>query len=137
MTLKAQGRDFKVAPLEGLWEGAYGPGADQETWSWKLLLRVPRFVQQPDLRRAREALLAKGKGEGVEAVRLEDLEEGRCIQVLHRGPYADEPATVDKMKDFARSHGLSPRGRHHEIYLSDPSRTAPARLKTVLRQPVV
>jgi hypothetical protein len=70
------------------------------------------------------------------AVRLETLREGKCVQMLHRGPYRAEDATIGAMLAFARAHGLRPRGRHHEIYLSDPRRVAPAKLRTILRQPV-
>jgi len=69
-------------------------------------------------------------------VRIELLEEGPCAEVLHVGPYADEAATIARLHTFIRESGRAPRGRHHEIYLSDPRRTRPDRLRTVLRQPV-
>ena len=89
-----------------------------------------------DLAAARAALLKKGKGPAVERVRLETIEEGRCVQILHVGPYDDEPSTIARMQAFARSRGMAPAGLHHEIYLNDPRRVAPERLKTILRQPV-
>ncbi|HMA40688.1 MAG TPA: GyrI-like domain-containing protein [Gemmatimonadales bacterium] len=79
----------------------------------------------------------KAGGRTLEArVRLETQREGRCVQMLHRGPYRAEHATITAMVAFARGRGLRPRGRHHEIYLSDPRRVAPAKLRTILRQPV-
>ena len=72
----------------------------------------------------------------MKAVRLEILKEGRCVQVLHTGPYSEEGPTVERMREFAAANGLSFHGLHHEIYLSDPRRTAPEKLRTILRCPV-
>jgi hypothetical protein len=72
----------------------------------------------------------------VDRVKLERIDEGRCVQVLHVGPYADEPETIAAMKAFADEHSLTCHGLHHEIYLSDPRRVPPQRLRTILRQPV-
>jgi hypothetical protein len=139
MAKKAGGRDFTVAKLEGLWWGGrHGKlliDSPVQTWRWKAMIRVPTFVAARDLLAARRSLAARGRP--LEArVRLETLREGRCVQMLHRGPYRAEHTTIGAMVAFARSRGLRPRGRHHEIYLSDPRRVAPARLRTILRQPV-
>jgi hypothetical protein len=134
---KAKRRDFKVAMLEALWWAAGGARAalqPRDTWQWKLLLRVPPTVSSADLAAAIATLREKGRT--VPAVRLETVAEGRAIQALHVGPYADEPATLEKMGAFARDHHLRFRGAHHEIYLSDPSRVPPERLRTILRHPV-
>jgi hypothetical protein len=136
MACKPSGKDFKVGALEGLWWGG-GPGdsaALRRAWRWRLLLRVPDFVGGADVRRARAALAAKGRTAG--GVRLARFSEGRAVQVLHVGPYADEPATLARLEAFARGEGLAFTGPHHEIYLSDPHRTAPARLRTILRHAV-
>ncbi len=129
-------RDFKVSALEGLWWGGAptDSAARRRRWRWKLLLRVPDLVGAADVRRARAALAAKGRSAG--AVALERFAEGRAVQVLHVGPYADEPATLARLEAFAREQGLAFDGPHHEIYLSDPTRTAPARLRTILRHAV-
>ena len=136
MTGKKDGKDFKVGALEGLWWGG-GPGDDAEqrkAWRWKLLMRVPDFVAAADVRRAAAALAARGRdGAGVA---LETFAQGRVVQVLHTGPYADEPATLARLEAFATEAGLAFTGPHHEIYLSDPTRTAPAKLRTILRHPV-
>lgn len=139
MAKKAGGRDFTVAKLEGLWWGGrHGRlliDSPVKSWRWKVMIRVPRFVATKDLAAARRTLAARGRPLGA-PVRLETLREGRCVQVLHRGPYRSEHPTIAAMVAFARGRGLRPRGRHHEIYLSDPRRVAPARLRTILRQPV-
>jgi hypothetical protein len=139
MTRKASGRDFMVSKLEGLWWGVrLGRlliDSPVRTWRWKVMIRVPPFVTARDLLAARRALVARGRAVPV-TVRLETLREGKCVQMLHRGPYRKEHATIDAMLAFARAHGLRPRGRHHEIYISDPGRVAPAKLRTILRQPV-
>jgi hypothetical protein len=139
MALKARGKDFRIPPLEGLWwpasEGAAreGPGSE---WNWKLLMRVPNFVRKRDLEPAVRALEAKGRAGAAGEVRIEELREGRCVQALHVGPYATEPETLDRMRRVAADLGLAFRGRHHEIYLSDPRRVAPERIRTILRMPV-
>ena len=78
----------------------------------------------------------KGKGPAVRRVRLEQLDEGDCVQVLHVGPYSAEKRTIEAMHAFAAAQGRPLRGRHHEIYIPDPRRVLPERLKTILRQPV-
>ncbi len=141
MTRKAAGKsDYKVAWLEGLW---WGPDRRrplsvraQQEWRWKLLIRTPGFVTARDLARAQKDLRAKGKVPEVGKVRLETIREGRCVQMLHVGPYDREPATLERMQAFAAAQGYALRGVHHEIYLSDPRRTAPAKLRTILRHPL-
>lgn len=135
---KARGHDFKVGVLEGLWwtkvRGAAAFAAPDAMWRWKLLIRVPSFVTEAAVRRALAALKAKSRPTA--AVKLETLREGRSIQALHVGAYRDEPRTLAKMDEFARGHRLRFRGRHHEIYLSDPRRVAASRIRTILRHPV-
>jgi hypothetical protein len=139
MAKKAGGRDYVVAKLEGQWWGGRRGhlliDSPVSTWRWKVMIRVPPFVTARDLLAARQALAARGRALPV-AVRLGTLREGKCVQMLHRGPYRAEHATIGAMLAFARAHGLRPRGRHREIYLSDPRRVAPAKLRTILRQPV-
>ena len=134
---KAGGEDFKVGVLEGLWwvpGGATWLSAPKGRWRWKLLIRVPESVRADDVRAARAALRAKGRP--ATGVRLETIAEGPSVQVLHVGPYADEPRTIARMDAYARAEHLRFRGRHHEIYLSDPRRVTAARLRTILRHPV-
>ena len=135
---KQRGRDFKVGVLEGLWwttkRGAKAFTAPDATWRWKLLIRVPSFVSASAVRTALVSLAKRGRPTA--AVKRETLREGRSVQSLHVGAYGDEPTTLAKMDAFRRAHRLRFRGRHHEIYLSDPRRVPPTRLRTILRHPV-
>ena len=131
---KAAGRDFTVCKLEVLYDREE-PGASTPV-SWTMMIRVPSFVVESDLHAACATLREKGKPGRFDAVTLTHLEEGRCVQVLHVGPYEAVPDTISQMDAFATEHGLVARGRRHEIYLSDPRRVPPDRLRTILRQPV-
>ena len=136
---KAAGRDFVVMPLEGLFWGdgkaGLGPGEDGPT-RWTLMILQPPWVTTDHVGEAAEALAAKKKLAHVPELTLTTLEEGRAAQVLYVGPYTHERPTIEKLHAFIAEHGLQPRHKHHEIYLSDPGRTPPERLRTVIRQPV-
>jgi hypothetical protein len=140
MANKFAGLDYAVCKLEGLWwhDNPDEPIAAQGTvpLHWKMLIRTPDFIGKTDLKTAVATLAERGKSPLVGEVRLETLREGRCVQMLQVGPYADEPATIAKMKEFAVANGQMLHGLHHEIYLSDPRRVAAAKLKTILRLPV-
>ena len=140
MAKKSAGIDYKVSNLEGLWwgekEAANFALQPRDTWNWKLIIRVPDFISAKDLKDAIAALLEKGKTPETAEVKLEALSEGQCVQMLHVGPYAKECDTIAKMLAMAAENGLSCHGRHHEIYLSDPRRVPPERLRTILRLPV-
>ena len=142
MGKKRLGQDFKVAGLEGLWWGVGGDRSrwmieqSRTSWRWKLLIRMPDFIKERCAVMAAELLVEKGKTRLVKAVKLERIAEGKCVQVLHVGPYAAEGPTMDAMLAFAKDEGLRFTGRHHEIYLSDPRRAKPEKLKTILRHPV-
>jgi hypothetical protein len=127
MAHKFEGRDYGVAKLEGLFP-------DLNTWT--LLIRTPDFITRQNVEATVHKLLQKGKTEPVQAVRLLPLHEGWCVQALHVGPYSDEPATIAKMSECARHAGMEFSGTLHEIYLSDPRRVAPEKLRTILRQPL-
>ncbi len=145
MAKKRAGTDYRVCALEGLWWGAQN-GVDflaepRETWCWKLLIRVPDFIAKRDVTSAIQGLVAKGKSkqlapQTLAQVQLEKINEGPCVQMLHVGPYATETATIVQMHEFAVTHKLAVHGLHHEIYLSDPSRVKPEKMKTILRLPV-
>jgi len=131
MRRKAAGQDYAVAKLEALWWDEPGAPADAR---WRLLIRVPEFIRESDLEQARGLL--GGRARGAEAVRLERLDEGRCVQVLHVGPLAEKAGSVARMRALADAHGLRFCGPHHEVYISDPRRVPPPRLRTILRRPV-
>lgn len=139
--LKHAGRqDFVVPPLEGLWH-ADDPSAFSEdrrdAWQWVLMLMQPEHVNAGDLAEALDALSRKGKRiDSHGRLQLQHLEEGRAVQCLHAGPYSDEGPSIQTLHEYAAEQGYGLAGKHHEIYLSDPRRTAPEKLKTILRQPV-
>ena len=132
--------DFTVMPLEGLWWSAekipYLAG-ERANWDWTLMIAQPEFVTAELVDEVRACAARKSAPETVAAVRLGTLCEGPCAQVMHIGPDASETSAVLRLRDFIAANGRVAVGRHHEIYLSDPNRTAPQRLKTVIRQPVV
>lgn len=141
MTRKFNGKqDYTVCKLEGQWwtddKRQDFATTDPKQWNWKLLIRTPDFVGGDELDAAVETLLKKGKEPQVRQVRLESFTEGPCVQMLHVGPYDKEPETISQMVDFAGRQEMEFHGRHHEIYLSDPRRVPPERLKTILRHPV-
>ena len=127
MAQKFAGRDYGVCKLEGLWP---------ELKVWSLLIRTPDFISKESLDAAIAKLLGKRKEGPVESVRLLPLKEGWCVQALHVGPYCDEAVTLEKMRECASQAGMDFHGTLHEIYLSDPRRVVPEKLRTILRQPV-
>ncbi len=146
LRLKRRGVEAPVGALEGLyWVGAMGPippdrfraSTDARgSWSWRLLLPIPDEATDDDIAAATDEVRAKKAPAMLDRIRTDRWEEGEAAQVLHVGPYADEPATIDRLHAAIASAGLIPRGCHHEIYIGDPNRSAPEKLKTVLRQPV-
>jgi hypothetical protein len=135
-------RDFRVMPLEGLWWTALeAPSMDQvlagrDDWRWRMMIAVPDDVTVAEVAAAKEQAARKREQPALAALRLERFHEGPAAQIMHVGPYADEAPTIERLHAFAREQGYELHGRHHEIYLGDPRRTAPQRLKTVLRHPV-
>jgi hypothetical protein len=138
---KKQGRDYVVPPLEALWSApdmaAFTSRRDKSRWDWTLLNLVPDWVTPADLDEAVRVVAAGNRPPRLDDVRLETLAEGRCVQTLHLGPFDDEGPTLARMHDeFIPGVGLTMTGRHHEIYFSDTRRVAPAKFRTILRQPV-
>lgn len=142
---KAKGADFVVPPLEALW-WADDPSAfvrgDRAAWRWTVMLRMPEGVDKALLEgareRARDKLVKKGSDiSRLDELRLDRLNEGDSLQTLHIGAYTDEAPTLAHLHDeLMPAEGLTFNGPHHEIYLSDPRRVAPDKLRTILRQPV-
>ena len=135
MAKKFAGQDYAVTKMEGLW-WSDNPTPGVGPWNWTLLIRIPDFIGPRDLKEAVQKLRDKGKDADVAEVEIKKLKEGRCVQMLHVGPYQKESETIEKMHEFAASQGLAFNGLHHEIYLSDPRRVAAERLRTILRHPV-
>jgi hypothetical protein len=130
--------DYPVMASEGLWWWEDGQFDIRRPANWKYTL----MIMQPDLvttelfEAALTQLQKKKPSPSIERLRLETYHEGLVVQIMHIGPYAEEPATVDRMEAFAAENGYEMSGLHHEIYLGNPLRTDPAKLKTVLRHPV-
>ena len=136
---KEQGNDFGVPKLEGLWwiEGNK-PALEipRSEWCWKLLIRMPEFVTKEMVESVQPEVAAKKKNDLIREISFEKITEGKCIQIMHIGPYSTEPETINELMAFAAENGLSVNGLHHEIYLSDPRKTEPSKMKTLIRYPV-
>lgn len=136
---KADNKDFAVPKLEGLWWVTGNKPALQtprSEWHWKLLIRMPEYVTVEMVKQATDEVLHKKKILPAAEVQLITIDEGRMVSILHTGPYAEEPATLAKMEEKMKENRLAVNGRHHEIYLTHPHKTAPVKMKTILRQPV-
>ncbi|WP_442576705.1 GyrI-like domain-containing protein [Microbacterium sp. F51-2R] len=134
-------RDYVVMPLEGLWwsdvMATFTISRDKSRWSWTLLNLVPEWITDEQVEGVRQAIEAGGESSALPKLRLDELAEGRSVQTLHVGSYDGEgPVLAEMHSEFIPGAGLRMTGRHHEIYLSDPRRTSPEKLKTILRQPV-
>ncbi len=132
--------DYPVMALEGLWwvEGAEFDITRPEGWKYTLMVMQPEHITPEMYGEALEQLRKKrGDKPTFAKIRLEGFEEGTCIQMMHVGPYSQEVTTIARMQAFAREKGYQLHGKHHEIYLGDPRRTQPEKLKTVLRHPVL
>ncbi len=136
---KEQENDFGVPKLEGLWwvEGNR-PALEvpRSEWCWKLLIRMPEFVTSEMMLSVQPEVAKKKNNELIQEISFEKITEGKCLQVMHIGPYSTEPGTINALMDFMTENGLSVNGLHHEIYLSDPRKTEAEKMKTLIRYPV-
>ncbi|MFP3986041.1 GyrI-like domain-containing protein [Streptomyces sp. E11-3] len=135
------GRDYIVMPLEGLWWAedmdSFTVSRDKSRWDWTLMMMTPGWIDQQMFDTAVEQAGTKGHPARLGDIRLESLSEGVCVQTLHVGSFDDEADTLARMHhEFIPDNGLHMAGKHHEIYLSDPRKVAPEKLRTILRQPV-
>ena len=138
--LKATGWDHVVMPLEGLWvwpERVPAESAKIEDATWTLQMAEPEEVTSEVFYEALAASWKKRPNPALDRLRLERFHEGEAAQILHTGPYDAERPTIARLHAFLEEEGYDARGAHHEIYLSDPSRTSPERLKTIIRRPVI
>lgn len=147
---KSEGTAPRVMALEALWwvEGAdaqavmervaagTGSAADRDRWQWRAMIMQLPPIDEPMIGQAITVAEHKKDLSALARVRFERWQEGRCAQIMHVGPYSDEPASIASLHAAIAGHGLRPRGRHHEIYLGDPRKAAPEKLRTILRQPV-
>jgi hypothetical protein len=137
---KADGTDFTVMALEGLWWADDFKDFDPETgdrnkWQWTMMMMQPDFITKKDFETAREAAAKKKPNPLIAKVRFERFKEGKSVQIMHLGPYSAEAPDIQKMHRKIKEIGGKLFGKHHEIYLSDPRRGDPSKIKTVLRQP--
>ena len=141
---KTNAVDYSVMALEGLWwvEDGMFDITIKDNWFYTLMIMQPEVITKEIFEEAREQVRRKkGASEILSKLKLATFDEGLCVQVMHIGPYAAEPATIDRMKEFMAENNLrdnvGPNGKHHEIYLSDPRKAAPEKMKTILRHPVM
>lgn len=135
------GRDYVVPPLEALWWAsdmeAFTSARDKSQWDWTAMIMAPDWITPEMYDAAVAKVAAKDRPASLDKLRMETLREGTSVQTLHVGPYDDEAETLaDLHHRFIPDAGLRMTGKHHEIYLSDPRRVEPSRLRTILRQPV-
>jgi hypothetical protein len=140
MSKRAFDRDYVVGPLEGLWwaeDMTTFASRQKDKWSWTMMILQPDWITAEHVAAAKAEVLMKKGLPGIERARLAVLDEGPCVQILHVGSYDDEGPTLKRLhEDYLPANGLVETGHHHEIYLSDPRKVAPEKLKTILRQPV-
>jgi hypothetical protein len=133
------GLDYAVMPLEGLWwakdMSTFATG-EKSAWDWTAMIAQPDLVSDELLAQAKEKAGKRRELAAAALVRLESFREGEAAQIMHVGPYSAEGPTIALLHEFIAAAGHTLRGKHHEIYLGDPRRTAPERLRTVIRQPL-
>ena len=140
MSKKEQGMDYVVPPLEGLWWAddmeTFTTRRDKSTWDWTMMILQPEWITKDMVEDAVRQVDKQKDLPAVSGLRLEAYHEGLTVQIPHIGSYDQEGPTIARMHAFALEDGYELAGKHHEIYLSDPRRVAPEKLKTVLRQPI-
>jgi hypothetical protein len=130
--------DYTVMTLEGLWwvdDGEFDISQSQD-WQFRAMILQPDHITAEMVDDALEESRKKTENPALDKARFQRFKEGLSIQIMHIGPYADEPRSLAKMSEYARENGYEYSGRHHEIYIGDPRRAKPENLKTVLRHPV-
>ncbi len=130
--------DYPVMPLEALWwgEGCELDFGRRQALSWRAMILQPPHITPAMFRQAVRRARERGENPALDRIRLGTLREGLSLQILHLGPYSQEAPTIERLGAFAKANGFRLRGRHHEIYMGDPRRARPERLKTILRRPV-
>lgn len=131
--------DYIVMPLEGLWwvdDMTQFSMENKDIWKWTQMIMQPEFVTKDLVEKALEQAEKKKNPPALSKIRFESLHEGLSAQIMHIGPYSAEGPTIEKLHNFIRENGYEPREKHHEIYLSDPRKSAPEKMRTVIRQPM-
>ena len=138
---KNLGKDYVVPPLEGLWwaddMATFTTARDKSQWRWTMMIMTPEWITEEIFQNAREETVSKKDLPGLDLLRWEPYQEGLCAQILHLGSYDDEGPVLARLhQEWMLENGYTFNGLHHEIYLSDPRRVEPQKLKTILRQPI-
>ncbi len=133
-------RDYVVPPLQALWwaddMNVFLTG-DKDAWQWTAMIMQPDWIETDDVEEIRQTVSESADLPALSKLRLDGYHEGQSVQILHIGPYSEEGPTLKRLhSEYLPQNGLVENGHHHEIYLGDPRKTAPEKLKTVLRQPV-
>jgi len=139
MIKKDKAIDYPVMALEGLWwadDMSAFVDARKDSWKWTLMILQPNVVTRSLFSKGVRLAMEKKGLPALAKIRLENLEEGLCVQVMYIGTYAQEGPTIQNLHSFAAERGLALRGKHHEIYMSDPRKVKPEKMKTIIRQPV-
>lgn len=141
LSKKELAKDYVVPPLEGLWWAPdfelFTTKRDKSKWHWTMMIMVPDWIEGGMVEQAKSAVATKKDLPALPQLRYERYDEGLCVHIMHIGPYDEEGPVLNRMHtEFFPANNLTFNGKHHEIYLSDPRRVAPEKLKTVLRQPV-
>lgn len=131
--------DYAILPLESLWwaedMSAFSQG-NRDEWLWTAMIRQPELISREMVTEMMVDVREKKNPPALDKMRFQSLKEGQCAQILHLGPYSAERVTIEKLHEFIEENNYDFGGKHHEIYLNDPRRTAAESLKTVIRQPV-
>ncbi|MFQ5753710.1 MAG: GyrI-like domain-containing protein [bacterium] len=130
--------DYAVMPLEGLWwaeDRSQFSTENKDAWLWTAMIMQPEYVTKELFEEAKVQAAKKKELPALPLLRFEAFYEGKAAQILHIGPFAEEGATIEKIHNFIHKQGHELKGKHHEIYLSDFRRTAPEKLRTIIRQP--
>jgi hypothetical protein len=137
--LKTQGYDHIVPPLEGLWwmdDMSEFSLANKDLWQWTMMIMQPEWVSSEWVEKVRQQIGQRKTNEMLAHIRFAPYIEGLVVQIVYTGAYADEGPVIADMKEYITTYGYHTNGKHHEIYLGDPRKTSPSRLKTIIRQPV-
>lgn len=139
MVKKEKGVDYGVLPLEGLWwtdDMTQFSMKNKDVWKWTSMIMQPEYVTDDLVSEALEQVEMKKNPPALRKIRFESFHEGLSAQTMHIGPYSAEAPTIEKLRTFLKETGHELRGKHHEIYLSDPRRSRPEKMRTVIRQPM-
>ncbi|MBC2582268.1 hypothetical protein HGI79_18705 [Clostridium sp. DJ247] len=134
------GLDYGVLPLEGLWWTDNIEDfsmENKEVWNWTALIMQPEFVEKDLIDKALTEVEKKKKLSSISKIRFKCINEGLVAQIMHIGPYSEEKPTIERLHNYIEENNYSKVGKHHEIYISDPRKASPEKLKTIIRQPIV